>query len=144
MLARTPSTVRLIGAGLTSLGAAAAFIFAPAGTKAQTLMASVDDQRAGAMAVCDIIPNPTERVGCRAQRSIEFDNARTAAAKQRIETAEKATAGADQVIASEQQLQRCTAFLKGKRDSGVVFDRQITRQNVCPYARELGMKDGPG
>jgi len=130
MLARTPSTVRLIGAGLTSLGAAAALIFAPAGTKAQTLLANVDGDRAAAMATCDGILNPTDRVACRAQRSIEFDNARTATAKQGI--------------FSEEQLQRCTAFLRGKRDSGVVFDRQVTRVNVCPYARELGMRDGPG
>ena len=57
---------------------------------------------------------------------------------------QRAKAAAKQGIALEEQLQRCGEFLRGKRDKeGVVFDRKITRDNICPYARELGMRDGP-
>jgi len=69
---------------------------------------------------------------------------RAAAANKTTLGANKVTAEAKQGIALEEQLQRCTAFLRGKRAEGVVFDRQITRANVCPYAIELGMRDGPG
>jgi hypothetical protein len=82
---------------------------------------------------------PIERAdaGCVARSALESLQKQTAASQQRIETAH-------QGIALERELQRCGAFLRGKRDSGVVFDRKITRENICPYARELGMRDGPG
>jgi hypothetical protein len=131
------STRKLIGVGAVL---AALAILAPPGPKAQTLMPGADTTRERSAfmdARCGHILDATQRVGCRAQASIDFDEARAAAAKRRIETAK-------QGMTLEEQLQRCTAFLRTKRDSGVVFDRKITRENVCPYARELGMKDGPG
>lgn len=133
-------------AGTVVIAAVAAAITGTAalGQQLASTDADVHAQRLAAMAVCDSILDATQRVGCRAQKSYDFDIARTAAAKQRIETAGKAIAEADQRIIEAERLQRCGEFLRGKRDSGTVFDRKITRENMCPYARELGMRDGPG
>lgn len=101
-------------------------------------LANLDDARRAYVAErCGHIRDANLQLGCEAQKHIEFDRAQTAVAKQ-------VTAEASKSIASEQQLQRCIAFLGQKRESGTVFDRKITRENVCPYARELGMRDGPG
>jgi hypothetical protein len=111
MPARTPSTFRLIGAGVTSMGALAA-IFG-SGSNAETLAnldADVNAQRAAAMAVCDGIPDSIRRGACRLTESIKFDEARTAAANAKAEAARKqatedrqAAAAAEKRIADHQK-----------------------------------------
>jgi sRNA-binding protein len=92
MLARTPSTFRLIGAGVTSVGALAA-IFGAGGSDAQTLAANdVHEQRLQAMAVCDSIRDEVERLGCRGQKSYDFDIARAETARKQAAAARKEAA----------------------------------------------------
>lgn len=138
MLARTPSTVRLIGAGLTSIGAVAAVLLAPGNSKAQQLAANADitaDRHTYIVARCG--PIEQADVACVAKTSIEYTQARTEMAKQ-------ATAAAKKGVADEAVLRTCLTYLQQQRAGGKTFDRTITRENACAYARELGLRGGPG
>ena len=129
MFGKTSNPVRnALGAAAVG-GAALLTSFSAAG---QQLVNVQRDRAAAIAAACNHIPNLNQRTGCIAQASIRFDEGRIAAAKQ-------TTAAADQRAVLAEELQRCVAFLGQKRDTGTIFDRAITRENVCPYARELGM-----
>jgi hypothetical protein len=110
--------------------AAALALTGTAALAQQQQFANLDDERRAYLsAQCDHISDGAEQIGCLAAKSIEFNRAKIHAAKQGI--------------AASDALRPCLDFLKGKRDAGTVFDRAITRENACPYARELGMRDGP-
>ena len=96
-----------------------------------------DERRAYLSAQCDHIRDHAEASGCYAKSSIEFNRAKTAAAKQTLDVANKG-------IADAAVLKTCLTYLQQQRASGKAFDRTITRDNACTYARELGMRDGPG
>ena len=83
---------------------------------------------------------------CVTKRSIEFTREQTAAVEKRIEAGKQTLAAQDKTLAaqgktlaSQADVLRCIDFLKQKRAGGTVFDRTITRDNACPYARELGL-----
>jgi hypothetical protein len=42
---------------------------------------------------------------------------------------------------SEQALQRCIGYLQSQRAAGRTFG-QVTRENVCTIARQMGMQNG--
>lgn len=103
--------------------------FSAAGQQVANLDAERNAYRA---AQCGHITDAARRVGCDAEAILRFNEAGIAAAQKTIAANQK-------TIANAQELQRCIAYLGQKRESGTVFDRTITRENVCPYARELGM-----
>jgi hypothetical protein len=142
--------------GIAAIGALAALAGADRASAQQ--IANVQQDRAAHLAAkCDHIKDHAEAAGCYTRESIKFDQARGAAADRRAAAADQRAAAADQraaaadqrgaaaqqTIASEQALRPCLLFLKTKKDGGFVFDRAITRENACAYARDLGMKE-PG
>jgi hypothetical protein len=128
--------------GIAAIGALAALAGADRASAQQ--VANVQQDRAAHLAAkCDHIKDHAEAAGCYTRESIKFDQARGAAADRRAAAADQRAAAAQQTIASEQALRPCLLFLKSKKDGGFVFDRAITRENACAYARDLGMKE-PG
>jgi hypothetical protein len=127
MLARTPSTFRLIGAGVTSVGALAA-IFGSGGSNAQTL-ANLDtdpDRIAHIERDCGHIRDPDLKLGCVAKSSIEYSRAhaelmRKEAAEHRAarEAAEKRIAEHQKAAGAARTEAQClsdiTAALREKR-----------------------------
>jgi hypothetical protein len=102
MPAQTPSTFRLIGAGVTSVGALAA-VFGSGGSNAQTF-ANLDTDRATYLErQCGHIRDATESVGCRGQASIDFDNARAVAARKQAAEDRLAREAAEKRIAEHQK-----------------------------------------
>ena len=95
-----------------------------------------DERRAYIAAHCNHIRDGAEQVGCYAQKSIEFNRAKTAAVKQ-------TTAVAKEGIANEAVLRTCLTYLQQQKTSGKMLPT-ITRANACDIARGLGMRDGPG
>jgi hypothetical protein len=109
MVARTPSTFRLIGAvGVTGVGVLAAAFGAG---NAQTV-ANLEADHAARLAACGRISDIPRRTGCEAEEFMRHDQARTVVEKQ------KAAAARD----SADKDRKATAALKGKADE----DREAT------------------
>lgn len=67
-------------------------------------------------------------------------NEALAARRAHTQQMRRETAEANQTTAAEQALRPCLEFLTARKNAGAVFDRQITRENACSYARQLGMQ----
>lgn len=138
--ASVPSLRKTLGAaaiGITLFGTTVSGAFA------QERLASTDSDRATYLeAQCAHIKNHADAAGCYAGKAIEYEKARAAAARERAAAADQRAAAADRAMAKEEDMAACLTFLKTKKNSGTVFDRPITRDNACAYAKQLGMGSG--
>jgi hypothetical protein len=129
--ASVPSFRKTLGAaaiGITLLGTTVSSAFA------QERLASTDSDRA-TYSKCDAIKDHAKAAGCYTQEDIQRLKQEEAEARARGAAANKA-------IAKEEDLAACLIFLKGKKNGGTAFDRPITRDNACNYAKQLGMGAG--
>jgi hypothetical protein len=106
MPARTPSTFRLIGAGVTSMGALAA-IFGSG--NAQTLANLESDRGAYLAAHCDHIKDHAKAAGCYAEKSIEYSRAHAELMRKEAAEHREAITGIQKERA---ELQKATAELQ--------------------------------
>jgi hypothetical protein len=108
---------------------AAATLFAPPGSKAQTLAElDVGQQRQRAMAQCDGITDSNKRGACRQVKSMEFDDARIVTETDRAAKA-RAEAAADR--AAREKAEATIAQGQCARDlSGAILDQRVTRDEV--------------
>ena len=132
-------TMYTAAVGVTLFGAAHAST-----AYAQERMASTEfsDRATYLEKQCAHIKDHADAAGCYAGKAVEYEKARAAAARQEAMEARERAVVANKAIAKEEDLAACLAFLKGKKNSGTAFDRPITRDNACAFARQLGMGSG--
>jgi len=139
MLARTPSTT----GKLVSIGAlmAAAAIFAPPGSKAQTLANLESDRAAYLERQCGHIRDGAEQVGCMAAKSIEFSRAQTEAArKEAAEHRRVREAIEKQSAATTAEHQKAAGAARTEAQCLSTISDAITGKRVTPAEVRLAFK----